>query len=116
MNILFVFSATPHAGARAQEGLDALLMGSAFAECSAMFTGDAVWQLLPDQSPETIGHKNFTLGFAALKEYGVSNILCCSASLEAAGLTADQLSIGVTVATPDEIRAALNDADRVLGF
>lgn len=114
MQITFVFSASPYAGARAQEGLDALLMGSAFAQCSAVFVGDAVRQLKRDQQPEPIGHKNYVLGFAALPEYGVNTILCSRQALDEAGLSAEDLVIEVTVADNAEIRTLLEQSDKVL--
>ena len=51
-SILFLFSTPPHGSINAQEGLDALLMGSAFARCSAVFTGEGVLQLVNGQEPE----------------------------------------------------------------
>jgi sulfur relay (sulfurtransferase) DsrF/TusC family protein len=45
-SLLFVLTSAPHGRINAQEGLDALLMGSAFADCSALFLGDGILQLI----------------------------------------------------------------------
>lgn len=116
MKIVFVFTNAPHAGIRAQEGLDALLMGSAFTECAVVFLDEAVYQLLPGQAPEPVGHKNFTLGLGALDDYGVSEILCSQQALKRAGLVANDLSVPVTTASAEAIRSLLSGCDRVLTF
>ena len=58
--ILFVFSRPPHGSINAQEGLDALLMGSAFTTCSVLFVGDGLMQLASGQSTDDLGTKNFS--------------------------------------------------------
>ena len=115
-SILFIFSQAPHGRINAQEGLDALLMGSAFTQCSALFHGDAVLQLIKDQAPESMGFKNFSLGFSALADYGVSQIACSAASLEAYGLSAEDLAVEVTQLDSAGIQAMITGHDRVLNF
>ena len=84
--ILFTQSRPPHGGINAQEGLDAILMGSAFAECAVLFQGDGVYQLLKHQQPERLGTKNFASTFGALADYGVDQIFCIDEDLASVNL------------------------------
>ncbi len=116
MQITFVFSSLPYKGSLAQEGLDALLMGSAFAQCSVVFIGDAVRQLVANQQPASIGHKPFTLGYGALREYGVTEILCSNEALQSADMDPSSLLIDVSTVSDADIRAHLDASDKVLHF
>lgn len=115
-SILFIFAGTPHASLNAQEGLDALLMGSAFTECRLLFLGSGVTQLIDDQNATQIGRKNFAQGYAALSDYGVSQIACRQADLDCLNLDKDQLSLDVQVLDDESCRRWLNEAERVLNF
>ncbi|MFT7257659.1 MAG: sulfur relay (sulfurtransferase) DsrF/TusC family protein, partial [Candidatus Azotimanducaceae bacterium] len=44
--LLFVQSKAPHGSLQGQEGLDAILAGSAFVDCAVLFTGDGIYQIL----------------------------------------------------------------------
>jgi len=115
-SILFVFSGAPHTSLNAQEGLDALLMGSAFTECRLLLLGDGVTQLIKDQDAEQIGRKNYTQGFAALGEYGVSSIACWQSDLDDRGIAPSRLAIEVELLDDNGCRQWLEDADKVLNF
>ncbi len=115
-SILFIFSGAPHTSLNAQEGLDALLMGSAFTDCRLLLLGQGVLQLRNNQEAERIGRKNYTPGFAALADYGVSGIACRRSDLETWHLSVEQLSLDVQVLEDKDCRAWLDEADRVLTF
>ena len=53
--ILFVQGTPPHGSMIGQEGLDACLMGSAFADCALLFLGDGIFQVLGPQDTSTLG-------------------------------------------------------------
>ena len=114
--LLFVFSTPPHGSIKAQEGFDALLMGSAFAECGALFLGEAVLQLVNNQQPEAAGFKNYALGFSALADYGVTKVTCQAAALQAWRLTPSDLVINAEALGDADIRQLLADYDKVLNF
>lgn len=116
MSILFIQTATPHSSIRAQEGLDALLMGSAFSECSVLFLGSAVQQLRSNQSPEAIGRKDFAKGFGALKDYGVNNVYCLDSDMDAHGISSSELLLDVKRVSASEIRTLIDQHDKVLTF
>jgi len=100
--LLFVHTRKPHGSIVAQEALDALLMGSAFAECEALFLDDGVYQLLRGQDPSALGQKDFARTFGALADYGVSDIYCSADDLAARGLDVQDLVIDVQP-VPDDV-------------
>ncbi len=116
MSLLYVFTHRPHGSINAQEGLDALLMGSAFAPCSALFLGDALYQLLEGQAPEAIGAKHFAKTFGALADFGVTRIYCSKEDLEDRNLAPENLVINVDPLDVDAIQQLLADAQTVMNF
>lgn len=94
--MLFVQSRAPHGSLFGQEGLDAILMGTAFAECSVLLLGDGIYQILSEQDTTQLGTRDYSVTYKALKDYGVSAIYCGAADLLARGLTADDLLVPVT--------------------
>ena len=91
-SILFIQSSRPHGNIAGQEGLDAIMMGSAFTECGVLFAGDAVLQLVKDQDTAGIATRNYAVTYGALKDYGVGAIYCDGTSLERFNLVLDDLS------------------------
>ena len=114
--ILFVFSRPPHGSINAQEGLDALLMGSAFTTCSVLFVGDGLMQLVSGQTTEELGTKNFSLSFGALKDYGVTHIACSKPDLIARGLNSDDFLVEVEPLDKAGMQAFIRDHEKVLNF
>ncbi len=114
--LLFIHSKAPHGSINAQEGLDAMLMGSAFAECTGLFIGDGILQLLDRQDTTGSGQKNFSKTFAVLGDYGVDNIYCSQSQLSARGLGLADLVIKVKPVSDAEIRQVLARADSILNF
>ncbi len=113
--ILFVMTHSPGT-INAQEGFDALLMGSAFANCSALFLGQGLYQLINSQNREPIGGKNYTLGFAALHDYGVQNIYGSRSQLEDTVLSPDDFCINVELLADDEVNRLFDSHDTILTF
>ena len=116
LSLLFVFSGAPHTRLNAQEGLDALLMGSAFTDCRVLFLGDGIRQLMQHQAAEEIGRKNFTQGFAALADYGVTSVACRATDLELRNLKPEELVIQVECLDDAACRALMDSSDRILNF
>ena len=114
--ILFVFSRSPHGSINAQEGLDALLMGSAFTTCSVLFVGDGLMQLISGQSTDELGTKNFSLSFGALKDYGVTNIACSKLDLIARDLNKDDFLIEVEPLDTAGMQTFIRNHVKVLNF
>lgn len=115
-SLLFVLTSAPHGRINAQEGLDALLMGSAFADCSALFLGDGILQLISHQDTAQINQKNFTQTFGALNDYGVTKIYCSESQLEAFGLSVSELVIEVTPLSDAQVCSLLSNDNMILNF
>jgi len=82
----------PYGTIYAWESLEVVLIGAAFdQEVSLMFVDDGVYQLVKGSKPADIDMKNFTPTYRTLGDYGVRHMFVDKASLEARGLTQDDL-------------------------
>ena len=115
-SLLFIFTQPPHRRINAQEGLDALLMGSAFTNCSVLFLGDGLMQLLKDQSTSELGTKNFSLSYSALVDYGVTRITCSKSDLSSRGINSEDFVIEVEPLDLKCVREFIAEHDKVLNF
>ena len=115
-SILFIQSEPPHGQIKSQEGLDAILMGSAFTDCAVLFLGEGVLQLLPEQQPDQLGSKNYALAYGALKDYGVSSVFCSRDALNRFGLEPGQLMIETVPLAAGEIHDLLTRFDKTLNI
>ena len=82
----------PYGTIYAWESLEVVLIGAAFdQEVSLLFVDDGVYQLTKSQDTSGIEMKNFSPTYRTLGDYGVRHMYVDKASLEARGLTADDL-------------------------
>ena len=82
----------PYGTIYAWESLEVVLIGAAFdQEVSLMFLDDGVYQLTKGQDTKGIGMKNFSPTYRTLGDYEVKNMYVDQDSLEARGLTQDDL-------------------------
>ncbi|WP_296700538.1 sulfurtransferase complex subunit TusC [Thiocapsa sp. UBA6158] len=82
----------PYGTIYAWEALEVVLIGAAFdQDVSVMFIDDGVYQLTKGQDTKAIGMKNFSPTFRTLGDYEVKKIFVDRASLEARGLSQDDL-------------------------
>ncbi len=82
----------PYGTIYAWESLEVVLIGAAFdQEVSLMFVDDGVYQLVKGSDPSKLEMKNFTPTYRTLGDYGVRHMYVDRASLEARGLTQDDL-------------------------
>ena len=82
----------PYGTIYAWESLEVVLIGAAFdQEVSLMFVDDGVYQLTKGQDTAGIEMKNFSPTYRTLGDYGVRHMFVDKASLEARGLTQDDL-------------------------
>lgn len=115
-SILFVQTLPPHGRCNGREGLDALLMGSAFTETALLFVAEGPLQLVKGQAPAALGSRDYAKGFAALAGYGVSEVYCSQSALDDHGLAADDLLIPVQPVGAQDIRALFKRYDRIVTF
>jgi tRNA 2-thiouridine synthesizing protein C len=89
---LYLNRKAPYGTIYAWEALEVVLIGAAFdQEVSLMFLDDGVYELAKGQSTAGIGMKNFSPTYRTLGDYEVKYIYVDRDSLEARGLTADDL-------------------------
>jgi tRNA 2-thiouridine synthesizing protein C len=121
----------PYGTIYAWEALEVVLIGAAFdQDVSVMFLDDGVFQLTKGQDTKAIGMKNFSPTFRTLGDYEVKKIFVDRASLEARGLTEDDLveiawedfeteeEIENIVEVVDSARvsALMNESDAIFSF
>lgn len=89
---LYLNRKAPYGTIYAWEALEVVLIGAAFdQEVSVMFIDDGVYQLTKGQDTKGIGMKNFSPTYRTLGDYEVRHIYVDRASLEARGLSAEDL-------------------------
>lgn len=89
---LYVNRKAPYGTIYAWESLEVVLIGAAFEQdVSLAFIDDGVYQLVKGQDTSGIGMKNFSPTYAALGDYEVRKIYVEKESLEARGLSLDDL-------------------------
>ncbi len=91
-NFMFLNRRAPYGTIYAWESLEVVLISAAFEQnVSVMFADDGVFQLIKGSDPVQIGMKNFTPTYRTLGDYEVRHMYVDKASLEARGLTANDL-------------------------
>ena len=114
---MYVNRKAPHGTIYALESLEVVLIGAAFEQdVSVAFIDDGVFQLAKGQDTKALGVKNFSSTFRALDDYDVNKLYVDKESLEARGLTADDLLVPVTVLSAPEIAAIMTAQDVILSF
>ncbi len=89
---LYLNRKAPYGTIYALESLEVVLIGAAFEQdVSLAFVDDGVYQLVKGQDTSEIGMKNFSPTYNALGDYDVNKLYVEKESLEARGLTEDDL-------------------------
>ena len=114
---LFVNRKAPYGSVYALEGLEVVLISAAFdQDVGLAFLDDGVYQLAKGQNPKGIETKNFSPTYRALEGYDVEKLYVERESLEARGLSEDDLIVDVTVLSSQEMGRLMNEQDVVLSF
>ena len=129
--LMYVNRKAPYGTIYALESLEVVLIGAAFdQQVSLAFVDDGVYQLARNQSTDGIGMKNFSPTYAALGDYDVRHIYVERESLEARGLTVEDLmpltyededddwaeKDSLRVVDSKELAALMGEQDVVLSF
>lgn len=115
--LLFVLQRPPYGRSSSRETLDTALACAAFEQnVQLLFSGDGVWQLLPEQQGTISGEKDIGKMLAALHYYDINAVFVDSFSLAARQLTVEQLAIPAIVLDACALRALLRNADNVLAL
>ena len=112
---MYVNRKAPYGTIYALECLEVVLVAAAFdQDVSVVFVDDGVCQLKKGQDTTEIGMKNFSKTYGALDDYDVEKIYVEKESLDARGLTADDLVIPVEVIGAEALREVMAQQDVVI--
>ena len=112
---MYVNRRAPYGTIFALECLEVVLISAAFEQdVSLVFLDDGVFQLKKNQDTTGIGMKNFSNTYRALDDYDVEKIYVEKESLDARGLTSDDLIIPVEVLSSKEMREKMAQQDVVI--
>ena len=112
---LFVNRKAPYGTVYALEALETVLISAAFdQDVSVVFADDGVFQLKKGQDTAGINMKNFSPTFRALDGYDVEKLYVEKESLEARGLTEDDLVVDVEVLSSAELSKIMAAQDVVI--
>ena len=114
---LFVNRKAPYGTIYALESLEVVLIGAAFEQdVSLVFMDDGIYQLKKGQQTKGIEVKNFQPTYRALEDYDVNKLYVEKESLEARGLTEDDLVVPVEVMSKADIGKLMETQDVVMSF
>lgn len=128
---MYVNRKAPYGTVYALESLEVVLIGAAFdQDVSLAFVDDGVYQIMKGQNTDGIGMKNFSATYKALGDYDITKLYVEKESLEARGLTVDDLmdlvyededddwaeKPSIRLVSAEELRAVMDDQDVVLSF
>lgn len=128
---MYVNRKAPYGTIYAWESLEVILIGAAFEQdVSLAFVDDGVYQIAKGQDTTEVGIKNFSPTYSALGDFEVNKIFVEKESLEARGLTVDDLmplkwedededwaeKDSIKVISSEEMKVLLDDSDVLLNF
>jgi tRNA 2-thiouridine synthesizing protein C len=114
---MYVNRKAPYGTVYALESLEVVLIGAAFEQDVCMvFADDGVYQLKKGQNTDGVEMKNFSPTYRALEMYDVEKLYMEKESMEARGLTEDDLIVDVEVLSAAQISDLMEEQDVVLSF
>ncbi len=114
---MFVNRKAPYGTIYALESLEVVLITAAFdQDVSLAFLDDGVYQLRKGQQTKGIDTKNFSPTYRALEGYDIEKLYVEKESMEARGLTEEDLLVDVTVLSREEMGELMDEQDVVLSF
>jgi tRNA 2-thiouridine synthesizing protein C len=114
---MFVNRKAPYGTIYALEGLEVVLISAAFdQDVSLAFVDDGVFQLVKGQKTDGIEMKNFSPTYRALEGYDIEKLYVERESMEARGLSEDDLLVDVQVMSAAEIGDMMAQQDVVISF
>lgn len=114
---LYLNRRAPYGTIYALESLEVVLIGAAFdQDVSLAFIDDGVYELKKNQDTTKAEMKNFSPTYRALEGYDVEKLYVDKASLEARGLTEEDLVVPVQVLDAAQLTQLMEQQDVVLSF
>ncbi len=112
---LFLNRRAPYGTIYALESLEVVLISAAFdQDVSVVFMDDGVYQIKKEQDTAAINMKNFSPTYRALEGYDVEKLYVEKESLDARGLTEDDLVVPVEVLDAKALGELMNAQDVVI--
>ncbi|MCF6198122.1 MAG: sulfurtransferase complex subunit TusC [Hyphomicrobiaceae bacterium] len=112
---MYVNRKAPYGTVYALEMLEKVLIAAAFEQdVHVVFMDDGVYQLKKEQETKAINMKNFSPTFRALEGYDVEKLYVEKESLEARGLTVDDLVVPVEVLSSEELKGLMDKQEVIL--
>ncbi len=114
---LFVNRKAPYGTIYALEGLEVVLISAAFdQDVSLAFVDDGVYELAKGQQTQGIQLKNFSPAYRALEGYDIEKLYAERESLEARGLSEEDLIVDVQVLSSAQLADLMAGQDVVISF
>ena len=114
---MFVNRKAPYGTIYALEGLEVVLISAAFdQDVSLAFLDDGVYELVKGQNTKAVEMKNFSSTYRALEGYDIEKLYVERESLEARGLSEDDLLVDVQVMSAAEMGEMMATQDVVISF
>ena len=114
---MFVNRKAPYGTIYALEGLEVVLISAAFEQDVSMaFVDDGVYELKKGQDTKALGQKNFSPTYRALEGYDIEKLYVERESMEARGLTEDDLLVDVQVVSATEMADLMAGQDVLISF
>ena len=114
---MFVNRKAPYGTIYALEGLEVVLISAAFdQDVSLAFLDDGVYELVKGQNTKAVEMKNFSSTYRALEGYDIEKLYVERESLEARGLSEDDLLVDVQVLSAAEMGEMMTAQDVVISF
>ncbi len=114
---LYVNRRAPYGSIYALESLEVVLIGAAFdQDVSMLFIDDGVYQLKKGQDTKESDMKNFSPTYRALEMYDVEKLYVDKESMEARGLTLEDLVVPVEVLNTDQVSDLMEEQEVILNF
>ena len=115
--ILFLSRKAPYGSEQAKEAIDAMLVAAAYGqEVSVLFLDDGVFQLLQNQTPETINRKNTAKMISAFELYDLKNIYVDQDSLQQRQIEIKDLIIPVEILENSRVVDLMHQQNQILSF
>ena len=114
---MFVNRKAPYGTVYALESLEVVLIAATLdQDVSLVFLDDGVYELVKGQNTKAVGIKNFSPSYRALEGYDVEKLYVERESMDARGLSEDDLLVPVEVLSSAEMAALMAEQDVVLSF
>ena len=114
---MFVNRKAPYGTVYALEALEVVLISAAFdQDVSMVFVDDGVYELVKGQNTKATGMKNFSPAYRALEGYDIEKLYVDEESLEARGLTTENLLVPVEVLNTAQMAELMEQQDVVISF